>query len=140
MYCAMSQGRLCIKYNRTHAQEKRRIQDWLKNNRPKFQKDISFNRDDSREKSDLTFHGLRHSYTRTGYYENLNQGMNKKEARKDVSRNLGHGRDSVTHAYLQTNTSLLGVFFFNATNVVLKKQTKRRKIITIQKRVPIYTQ
>jgi len=93
-------GRLFIQHNRTHAQAKRRIQDWLKNNRPKFQKDTSFNRDDSREKSDLTFHGLRHSYTRTGYYENLNQGMNKKEARKDVSRNLGHGRDSVTYAYL----------------------------------------
>jgi len=72
-------GRLFIQHNRTHAQAKRRIQDWLKNNRSKFQENAPFNKGDSREKSDLTFHGLRHSYTRTtGYFKNLNQGMNQK--------------------------------------------------------------
>lgn len=93
-------GRLFIKHNRNHAQAKRRIQDWLKNNRAKFQQDQQFNKNDQRDKSDLTFHGLRHSYTRSNYYENLNQGMNKQESRRDVSRNLGHGRDTVTHTYL----------------------------------------
>jgi len=52
------------------------------------------------KKSVLTFHGLRHSYTRTRYYENLNQVTNQTEAHKDVSRDIGHGRDLAPHAYL----------------------------------------
>src|SRR5699024_11607659 len=79
---------------------KKRIQDWIINNRSKFQNDKQFNVNDTREKSNLTFHGLRHSYTRTNYEKNIHEGMNKKESRKDVARNLGHGRDSVTLTYL----------------------------------------
>src|SRR5699024_2298178 len=93
-------GRLFIKHNRTHTKAIKRIQDWLINNRSKFQNDKKFNVNDTREKSNLTFHGLRHSYTRTNYEKNIHEGMNKKESRKDVARNLGHGRDSVTLTYL----------------------------------------
>src|SRR5699024_742295 len=39
-------GRLFIQHHRTQAQAKRRIQDWLKNNRSKFQETKSFHQDD----------------------------------------------------------------------------------------------
>lgn len=48
----------------------------------------------------ITFHGLRHSYAAEKYRDFIAAGKNAYEARKAVSRLLGHGRDDVTNIYL----------------------------------------
>ncbi len=48
----------------------------------------------------LTAHGLRHSYAREQYCALRERGIEKDEARLQVSEMLGHGRDSVTYIYL----------------------------------------
>lgn len=48
----------------------------------------------------LTFHGLRHTCAVTWYLNFRKDGKSPYEARKAVSRLLGHGRDDVTRIYL----------------------------------------
>jgi len=48
----------------------------------------------------MTFHGLRHTYAAEKYQGFINAGKPPCEARKAVSRLLGHGRDDVTKIYL----------------------------------------
>ncbi len=48
----------------------------------------------------MTFHGLRHTKAAEWYQEFLQEGKSPYEARKAVSRLLGHGRDDVTRIYL----------------------------------------
>lgn len=48
----------------------------------------------------MTFHGLRHTRAAEWYVEFVNQGKTPYQARKAVSRLLGHGRDDVTRIYL----------------------------------------
>jgi len=48
----------------------------------------------------MTFHGLRHTYAAEKYQGFINAGKTPYEARKAVSRLLGHGRDDVTKIYL----------------------------------------
>lgn len=52
------------------------------------------------EKGALTVHGLRHSFAREQYLSLRDKGLNKSDARIEVSNMLGHGRDSVTYIYL----------------------------------------
>jgi integrase/recombinase XerD len=68
------------------------VQDFIYNHRDKFQ-------EDDRE-SDLTFHGLRHTYASEEYEQRIEQGMSEQEAREEVSELLGHSRDDVTRIYL----------------------------------------
>lgn len=68
------------------------VQDFIYNHRDKIQ--------ESDRESDLTFHGLRHSYASEEYQMRIDSGMEEKEAREEVSRLLGHGRDDVTRIYL----------------------------------------
>lgn len=48
----------------------------------------------------MTFHGLRHTCAAEWYQERIAAGATPYEARKAVSRLLGHGRDDVTTIYL----------------------------------------
>ncbi len=48
----------------------------------------------------MTFHGLRHTYAAEKYQSFIAAGKTPYEARKAVSRLLGHGRDDVTNIYL----------------------------------------
>jgi len=48
----------------------------------------------------LTYNGLRHTYAAEKYQGFINAGKTPYEARKAVSRLLGHGRDDVTKIYL----------------------------------------
>src|SRR5699024_9568776 len=54
--------RVFIAHNRTYGQAIQRIQDWVYNHRDKFQDKTT--QVGHREKSDCTFHGLRHKYAR----------------------------------------------------------------------------
>lgn len=53
-------------------------------------------------KPHITFHGLRHSYARRLYTEQIQKGVSQATARKYVAECLGHGRDAVTRIYLGT--------------------------------------
>lgn len=48
----------------------------------------------------MTFHGLRHTYAAEQYLNLIRAGRTPYEARKAVSKLLGHGRDDVTKIYL----------------------------------------
>lgn len=48
----------------------------------------------------MTFHGLRHTQAAEWYVEFTKQGQTPYQARKAVSKLLGHGRDDVTRIYL----------------------------------------
>jgi integrase/recombinase XerD len=68
------------------------VQSFIENHRDKFA-------EEDRE-SNLTYHGLRHSYAREEYDKRIAIGMDEKRARLEVAKLLGHGRDSVTRIYL----------------------------------------
>ncbi|MGL6186351.1 MAG: tyrosine-type recombinase/integrase [Clostridium chrysemydis] len=67
------------------------IQIFIYNNQDKFALD--------RDKQ-LTFHGLRHFYCQNRYKELIRGGLTDLQARKIVSRELGHYRISITEIYL----------------------------------------
>lgn len=48
----------------------------------------------------MTFHGLRHTYAAEKYQGFIQAGKTPYEARKVVSKLLGHSRDDVTKIYL----------------------------------------
>ena len=50
--------------------------------------------------TECIFHGLRHVCAAEWYQERIAAGATPYEARKAVSRLLGHGRDDVTKIYL----------------------------------------
>lgn len=91
-----------VEAKKIHLFEKK-IQNFIYNNRDKIQ-----NSDRSRsahnvatdEKGALTMHGLRHSYAREEYLKRIEAGYEKDDARMEVAKLLGHGRDSVTFIYL----------------------------------------
>lgn len=56
----------------------------------------------------MTFHGLRHTYAAEKYQGFITAGKTPYEARKAVSRLLGHGRDDVTKIYLASLTGGTG--------------------------------
>lgn len=68
------------------------VQNFIENHRDKFA-------EEDRE-SNLTYHGLRHSYASEEYDKRIALGMDEKRARLEVAKLLGHGRDSVTRIYL----------------------------------------
>lgn len=52
----------------------------------------------------MTFHGLRHACAAEWYKGFIQRGSNPYQARKSVSKLLGHGRDDVTRIYLASLT------------------------------------
>ena len=48
----------------------------------------------------MTFHGLRHTRAAEWYRECIQRGRSPYQARKEVAKLLGHGRDDVTRIYL----------------------------------------
>jgi len=90
---------LFIDHKTTHEQAKKSIQNWIYNHRNKFQdQNVKINED--RYKKKCTFHGIRHTYARENYNNNIKNGGTEREARLDTSHKLGHGRDAVTKIYL----------------------------------------
>lgn len=75
---------------RTHRVIKN-IQMFIYNNQDKFALDND---------KQLTFHGLRHFYCQNRYKELVRGGLTDLQARKVVSRELGHYRISITEIYL----------------------------------------
>lgn len=67
------------------------IQMFIYNNQDKFALDRN---------KQLTFHGLRHLYCQNRYMELVKSGLTDLQARKIVSRELGHYRISITEIYL----------------------------------------
>ena len=57
---------------------------------------------DADRDTNLTFHGLRHSYAAEKYKELTDNGMSALDARFVVSRLLGHERADVTDNYLSS--------------------------------------
>lgn len=52
-------------------------------------------------RSALNYHGLRYSYAQNLYEDLLREDKDDEEARKDVSKALGHGRIEITTVYLK---------------------------------------
>jgi site-specific recombinase XerD len=81
--------------------EKRSLQNWMSFNREKF---MDENRADMKEegKKDrhetISWHGLRHNYAQRRFEEVSK--VSPEKAKKVVSHDLGHGRDTVTPIYL----------------------------------------
>ena len=70
----------------------KQVQDFINRHRNKWQQeDRQINR---------TFHGLRHLYAKEQYDIRINKGLSIYQARKEVSKLLGHERDEVTRIYL----------------------------------------
>lgn len=68
-----------------------------------FQAFLAANRfyaQDTNSHRPMTFHGLRHIRAAEWYVEFVKQGQTPYQARKAVSKLLGHGRDDVTRIYL----------------------------------------
>lgn len=49
--------------------------------------------------SNLTAHGLRHSFAAEQYMSTKKNGLGEQEARKEVARTIGHRRSDVTRIY-----------------------------------------
>ncbi len=91
-----------VENHKIHTFEKS-IQNFIGYHREKIQ-DIDRNSTGhnvgANERGALTTHGLRHSFAREQYLDLRDQGLEKDQARLEVSHMLGHGRDSVTYIYL----------------------------------------
>lgn len=68
------------------------IQNFIANHRDKFQLPET--------ESNRSVHGLRHAYAREEYLKRIENNKSEFEARKEVSKLLGHERDEVTKTYL----------------------------------------
>lgn len=68
------------------------IQSFVENHREKFAEEDRV--------SNMTFHGLRHSFAREEYEARIKQGIGEERARLEVAELLGHGREDVTRIYL----------------------------------------
>ena len=81
--------------------EKRSLQNWMSFNREKF---MDENRADMKEEGKknrhetISWHGLRHNYAQRRFEEVSK--VSPEKAKKVVSHDLGHGRDTVTPIYL----------------------------------------
>lgn len=71
--------------------------DYLYRHRDEFQ-DPS--RKDDPARTELHFHGLRHSFAQNHYVKLRNSGLDDREARREVSEALGHSRESITFTYV----------------------------------------
>lgn len=73
------------------------VKDYVYREREHFQ-DPSRLRDETR--TELHWHGLRHSYAQNTYSELREKGYTDEEARREVSERLGHSRESITFVYV----------------------------------------
>jgi len=99
--------RVFVFHGRNHQQAKKSIQNWITNNRSKFADHSSpkldqfdCNNNSFVVRTNLTYHGLRHSFAREKYREFISKGFSRQTSRKLVAEQLGHGRDYVTLIYL----------------------------------------
>lgn len=75
------------------------VKDFIYRHREEFQ-DPTRVGDPSR--TELHWHGLRHSYAENTYHELRDQGYTEQEARREVSERLGHSREQITTTYLKS--------------------------------------
>lgn len=106
-----------LKQDQTVAQAKKSIQNFISNHRYEFQ---NSDRISSKEAysilsstsshvsnfegipTALSFHGCRHTYAKQEYKNKLNDDKsNEHEAKREVSKDMGHGREEVTNIYLK---------------------------------------
>ncbi|WP_187291198.1 tyrosine-type recombinase/integrase [Clostridium sp. K25] len=122
---ALSRDKVFIKLGKQTHTIIKSVQNWVNNNRSKFQENnVRINRDNKlemeRPKANLTMHGLRHSYANNLYKEILKEKLLEhsksqekqferertreieKETRLEVSNSLGHGRDQITSTYINS--------------------------------------
>lgn len=102
--------RIFIRHGRTHKQAMKSIQNWISNHRGIFtEEQFSVSNNDAKyleqmkidyQRQNLTFHGLRHAFSRELYHNVLIIGKSPENALKYVSEILGHGRDDITRIYL----------------------------------------
>lgn len=82
---------------------KKEIQKFILQNRDIFQdpdrKSTGHNLE-AGERGALTFHGLRHSYSRLEFEHLQNEGLSEDKARKKLAEYLGHGRPRIVQTYL----------------------------------------
>lgn len=92
------------KHGHNHKQAITRIRNFINRERNNWSTVEGDNKkggaSDGRERTSNTMHGLRHNFAREKYYELKEKGMTGQQARKEVSKLLGHGRDEVTKVYL----------------------------------------
>ena len=84
--------KLFVPDNRQTHEAIKELQAFIRLNRPCVQ--------DKGSARPMTFHGLRHTYAAGKYQGLIDAGATPYEARKAVSKLLGHGRDDVTKIYL----------------------------------------
>lgn len=73
----------------------KQAQNFISNNRHLVQEERGVNQ------TNITYHGIRHSFTCERYVELRGQGLNDYTARLQVSRELGHFRVEITNIYLK---------------------------------------
>ncbi|MEY8285637.1 site-specific integrase [Lachnospiraceae bacterium 50-23] len=73
----------------------KQAQNFISNNRHLVQEERGDNQ------ANITFHGLRHTYTQERYVELRGQRLNDYDARLQVSKELGHFRVEITNIYLK---------------------------------------
>lgn len=86
--------KLFVADNRLPHEAIKDFQRFLANNRPLAQ--------DPDSDRPMTFHGLRHTRAAEWYQERVQKGKSPYQARKEVAKLLGHGRDDVTRIYLSS--------------------------------------
>src|SRR5699024_2820072 len=96
--------RVFLKHGRDHKQAIARIRNFINRERHNWSTVEYDNEngggDNGREKSRNTLHGLRHSFAREQYNNRIKKGLTEKQARKEVAKLTGHGRDEITKIYL----------------------------------------
>lgn len=93
------------KYVRTHSIHtfKKAIQNFVGYHRTKIQlpkRSLNAHNVEAEMKSALTCHGLRHTFAKSTYERLRSEGYSKKEAKVQVSKQLGHNRIKITDVYL----------------------------------------
>ena len=94
-------------------QQIKSIQNWITNNRDKFQDNSIRSRENLQEfkktveenglkmrSENLSFHGLRYKYAQDRYQTLKSEGFSDKVSKATVSRELGHFRPDITNVYL----------------------------------------
>lgn len=78
---------------------KSKMQNWIIREREQLQ-DKDRSKDREADRYELTFHGLRHGYCQSRYEEIRQSGKDERQAKLEVSREMGHFRPEITDIYL----------------------------------------
>lgn len=102
-------GKIFVPANMKAHQIQNQVKNFIYNHRGKVQHNFRLDQHDQQYMRELglsgystvlTYHGLRHLWSREQYMQRRSQGLAPKQARKEVAELLGHGRDGITCIYL----------------------------------------